>query len=326
MADESDEIARLRARVSELETELERERTRIETIFANIPCSFYVKDRSGRYRYGSPHGFAMFGVDWRAAIGKTDRELFPPELAARFESSDQRILQGQTVKEDSYAIPVLGGPRHFRGVRFPIPGPDGEAAGVCGFAVDVTDRVEMERELERHATTDALTGLANRRKLDEVLEAEIARAARTGEPMSLLLCDVDHFKDFNDTYGHAAGDECLASIGRVIAEAARRPADVAARYGGEELALVLPETSEEGAARVAEAALEGTRALRIQHDENDGIGIVTISIGVATVVGAWTRTDLVELADRALYEAKAQGRNRSVAVRGEHPPASVRRG
>lgn len=322
---EDEELARLRERVRELEAELDRERARIEAIFKNIPAVFYVKDRDGRYQYGSPHGFAQFGVDPTKVFGRTDREIFPPELAARFEASDARILAGHTVKEDSYAIPVIGGPRHFAGVRFPIPGPDGGAVGVCGFAVDVTDRIEMQRELERHATTDALTGLANRRKLDEVLDAELARAGRTGEPLSLLLCDVDHFKRYNDAYGHGQGDACLAAVARALLEAARRPADLVARYGGEELAIVLPETTEEGAIRVADAVVAAVRALGIQHDDNDGRGTVTVSVGVASVVGAWTRGEIVDLADGALYQAKRGGRDRMVAVRGEHPPASVRR-
>lgn len=321
---EDDELERLRRRVTELEAELARERAKIEAIFVNIPAVFYVKDREGRYQYGSPHGFAQFGIEAGHAMGRTDEEIFPPELAARFRASDERILQGQTVKEDSYAIPVLGGPRHFAGVRFPVRDPDGETVGVCGFAVDVTDRVELQRELERLATTDGLTGLANRRRLDEVLEAELARAGRTGEPLSFLLCDVDHFKRYNDALGHTEGDACLARVARAVADAARRPADLAARYGGEELAIVLPETTEEGARRVADALAASVRALGVPHPDGGPSGVVTISVGVAAVVGAWTRREIVGLADAALYDAKRRGRDQVVVARGEHPPASAR--
>lgn len=323
--DAADELARLRRRVLELEAELERERSKIEAIFEHIPAVFYVKGADGRYQFASPFGFAQFNLDAWAAIGRTDEEVFPPELAERFATSDRRILAGHTVKEDSYAIPTKAGPRHFAGVRFPIPGPDGAAVAVCGFAVDVTDRVNMSTELERLATTDALTGLANRRKLDEVLDAELARAGRTGDPLSMLLVDVDHFKLYNDGYGHAQGDACLARIARAIAEAARRPADLAARYGGEEPAVVLPETGEEGAARVAEALMEAVRALAIPHEHGGARGIVTLSVGVATVVGGWARGELVELADAALYEAKRSGRDRMAARSGEHPPTSAKR-
>lgn len=316
--------AELLRRIAELEAELARERTRAATIFQHIPAIFYVKDLERRYVYGSPFGFDLFGVH-EDAIGRTDEELFPPELAARFAASDRRLLAGETVRADSYALPTAAGPRHFAGVRFPIPGPDGEVMGICGFAVDITERVEMARELERLATTDALTGLANRRRFDERFDAEIARAARNGEPLSLLLCDVDRFKAYNDAYGHVEGDACLARVARAIDGVARRPADLAARYGGEEFALVLPATSQEGAVAIAERARAAVAELAVPHAQNDGRGRVTMSVGVATVIGAWTAGEIVALADRALYAAKEGGRDRHVAVSEEHPPASVGR-
>jgi diguanylate cyclase (GGDEF)-like protein/PAS domain S-box-containing protein len=323
--DDDDEIAKLRLRVSELEAELARERTQLETVFAHIPAIFYVKDRDSRYMYGSPYGFKVFGVSHDTAIGKTDPEIFPAALAARFMKSDQRVLEGQRVENESYAVPTPDGPRDFAGVRFPIPGPDGVAIAVCGFAVDVTERVAMARELERLARTDPLTGIGNRRRFDENLAIEIGRAARSSEPLSLLLCDVDHFKPYNDGYGHQQGDACLAQIAHALDGAIRRPADLAARYGGEEFALVLPGTSAEGAAAMAQRVREAVRALAIPHERSEGRGIVTISVGAATVTGGWTAAELIELADRALYAAKAAGRDCEVSVNDEHPPASVRR-
>jgi diguanylate cyclase (GGDEF)-like protein/PAS domain S-box-containing protein len=322
--DVGDDEGALRARVRELEEELARERARAYTIFQHIPAVFYVKDLTRRYVYGSPFGFEMFGVT-EDPTGKTDDELFPPALAARFAASDKRLLAGETVREDSYAVPTARGPRHFASVRFPIPGPDGEVTGICGFAVDITERVEMARELERLATTDPLTGLANRRRFDERLDAELARAARSGEPLSLLLCDVDRFKAFNDRYGHVEGDRCLARVAKAIESVARRAADLSARYGGEELAIVLPDTAQEGAIAIAERAREAVRALALPHADNDDRGVVTFSVGVATVMGGWTRAEVLDLADRALYRAKAGGRDRHVAVYEEHPPGSVGR-
>lgn len=320
-----DELARLRARIAELEVELARERTQVATVFAHIPAIFYVKDRDSRYLYGSPYGFRIFGVDAATAIGRTDPEIFAPELAARFMASDRRVLEGQRVERESYAVPTPDGPRDFAGVRFPIPGPDGEPYAVCGFAVDVTDRVAMARELERLATTDPLTGLGNRRRFDEHLDIETARAARSGEPLSLLLCDVDYFKRFNDRYGHPRGDACLASVAGALESAIRRPADLAARYGGEEFALVLPNTNMEGATNTAERVRAAVRALAIPHLDSEGRGCLTVSVGVASVTGAWTPVEIIALADRALYEAKAAGRDCEVVVHDEHPPASVRR-
>ena len=323
--DDEDEIARSGRHIAQLEAELLRARTILEAIFAHVPAVFYVKDVSGRYLYGSPYGFTKFGVSIDHAIGRTDAELFPPPLAARFADSDRRVLEGKDLADVSYAVPTADGPRHFAGVRFPIPGPDGPL-GICGFAVDVTERIELARELETLATTDALTGLANRRRFDEHFGAEVARAARSGEPLSLLLCDVDHFKPYNDRYGHRLGDECLTNIARALEGGVRRPADLAARYGGEEFALVLPSTSEEGATTVAENVRKAVHDLGVVHEENDGRGVVTMSIGVATVIGSWTAPEIIDLADRALYEAKRSGRNGSISLYEEHPPASVGRG
>jgi len=320
------ELERLRARVLELEAELARERTQVETVFAHIPAIFYVKDQNGTYLYGSPYGFGIFGVTHAQAIGRTDREVFPPELAARFMASDRRVLDGERVESESYAVPTPGGPRDFAGVRFPIPGADGAPVAVCGFAVDVTERVAMARELERLATTDPLTGLGNRRAFDEHLEAEVARAARSGEPLSLLLGDVDHFKRFNDRYGHQQGDACLARVAQALEGVVRRPADLAARYGGEEFALILPGTSAEGAKNIAMRVRGVIRDLAIPHGDAGDRSCVTISAGVATVIGSWTTTEVIALADRALYEAKAAGRDCEVCVYDERPPASTQRG
>lgn len=326
MADEADddELAKLRACVKELETELARERTQLATVFAHIPAIFYVKDRDSRYLYGSPYGFRLFGVTHESAMGRTDPEVFPAPLAARFMASDRRVLEGVRVESESYAVPTPEGPRDFAGVRFPIPGPDGAPIGVCGFAVDITERVAMARELERLATTDPLTGLGNRRAFDDRIAAEIARAARSGEPLSLLLADVDHFKRYNDHYGHQQGDSCLAQVARALEGVIRRPADHASRYGGEEFALVLPGTSAEGARTMAERVRGAISALALPHADAGDRSHVTISVGVATVIGAWTTAEVIALADRALYEAKDAGRDCEACLYEEHEPASTR--
>ena len=327
MADDDEEKEALRRRVAELDAELKRTRSLLETIFAHIPAVFYVKDIERRYQYGSPWGFRAFGVDPADAIGRTDAELFPPALAERFAASDRRVLEGQEMASVSYAVPAQGQPLHFAGVRFPIPGPDGQPIGICGFAVDVTERIELGKKLEKLAPPDALTGLANRRGFDDHFAAEVARAARSGEPLTLVLCDVDHFKRYNDRYGHQRGDMCLVEVARALESVVRRPADLAARYGGEEFALVLPEASQEGAAKIAERVRSAVRELAFEHEASDGHGIVTVSAGVATVIGGgWTVEEIIELADRALYEAKEAGRDRCVCVSAERPPASVGRG
>jgi diguanylate cyclase (GGDEF)-like protein len=169
------------------------------------------------------------------------------------------------------------------------------------------------------ARTDSLTGLANRRHFDEVLDLECRRAAREELPLSLLLLDVDRFKLFNDHYGHRAGDDCLRAVAAAVQGAIRRPADLAARYGGEEVAVILPNTEASGALHMAERVREAVQALGLVHEANPESGVVTASIGCATVIprpGLCGEQSpmLVQEADQALYEAKRLGRNRSVAA------------
>lgn len=172
---------------------------------------------------------------------------------------------------------------------------------------------EANRELTRLSSFDGLTGIPNRRSFDTTLLREWRRCARVGAPVSLLVVDVDCFKQFNDAYGHQVGDECLKAVARALAGNSRRPADLVARYGGEEFAAVLPDTSEEGAAIVAEAMRESVEALGITHRYSSAGSIVTISIGVATTIP--DRCDdvgfvaLISRADKALYRAKGDGRN-----------------
>jgi diguanylate cyclase (GGDEF)-like protein/hemerythrin-like metal-binding protein len=169
----------------------------------------------------------------------------------------------------------------------------------------------INEELAALSITDCLTGIANRRRFDEVLSQEYARHARSGAELSLIMLDIDHFKTFNDSYGHVAGDECLRRIGRVLADCANRPADLAARYGGEEFACILPETNRTGAVVIAEQIRQGIQALAIPHRGADTADCVTASLGVATMHCTTENsvTGIISQADELLYRAKSRGRN-----------------
>jgi diguanylate cyclase (GGDEF)-like protein len=180
----------------------------------------------------------------------------------------------------------------------------------------------MADELRRTATTDALTGVANRRQFDELLEREWLRARRSGEPVSLLMIDVDHFKLYNDLYGHPKGDICLKHVAQVLERACRRPADVVARYGGEEFMILLPQTPRQGAQHVAQEVLEAVAAFGILHDDSQTTHYVSVSVGIACfddASGCWAydspgllgASDLVLAADKALYSAKHAGRGQA---------------
>lgn len=174
-------------------------------------------------------------------------------------------------------------------------------------------RHRAERELAHLASVDALTGLANRRALDETLRQEWLRAQRSGQPLSVLMVDADHFKAFNDRYGHQRGDEALRALAQLIGQHVRRPADLAARYGGEEFSVVLPETTTAGAFTMAQNIREAVEQLPATVA---GDTPMTVSIGIATwAQGPYSEVQqLLLAADKALYQAKASGRNRVVCA------------
>jgi diguanylate cyclase (GGDEF)-like protein len=163
-----------------------------------------------------------------------------------------------------------------------------------------------------YAFRDGLTGLHNRRSLDQKLEREWHRCQRSGLPLSVALLDVDHFKLFNDTYGHGPGDDCLKAVGAALVGCIKRSSDMAARYGGEEFGVILPECDPNAAAAVAEEVRAAVESLAIAHSRSSAGSVVTVSVGVATLVPSEEAlpSDLWVMADRLLYRAKESGRNR----------------
>jgi len=184
--------------------------------------------------------------------------------------------------------------------------------GVTLFlAREIARRAEAEDKLEELATTDALTGLRNRRKFDAAIEGEWRRAMRHKSPVSLLMIDADHFKAYNDTYGHQAGDQVLVGIAICISDSVRRAGDCAARYGGEEFAVLLPGTAAGDALNVAETI----RGKVMGWSEQEHLSTVSIGIASTTPSGGMDWAQLVHAADKALYAAKAAGRNRCVVAK-----------
>lgn len=174
-------------------------------------------------------------------------------------------------------------------------------------------QAELYQRLNELATTDELTGLANRRQFKTILNKEWHRAARDNKPLSLIMCDIDYFKSYNDTYGHLLGDETIKKIADVLRQAAKRSSDLAARYGGEEFTLILPNTDQKGALVVAEKIRRNIENLKIPHKKSRISQYVTISLGTATAIPQPFSDciNLIQMADQSLYQAKLNGRNQS---------------
>ena len=176
------------------------------------------------------------------------------------------------------------------------------------------------QRLAETAMQDGLTGIHNRRRFDEHLQRAWAQSIRERKPIALLFADIDHFKAFNDRYGHQAGDEAMKSVAGALSRFARRPLDLAARYGGEEFAIILFDTRREQAEQIGEEIMEAVRQLRIPHADSGAAKVLTISMGIACVTPAARRswTGVIQLADQALYAAKDGGRNRAEVLEQEY--------
>ncbi|WP_017653531.1 GGDEF domain-containing response regulator [Fortiea contorta] len=179
----------------------------------------------------------------------------------------------------------------------------------------VYKQLEAANEALQHlANVDSLTGLANRRRFDDYLNTQWINLAQEESPLSLILCDIDFFKLYNDQYGHPSGDMCLQKVSAVLTDKAQKNQDLVARYGGEEFAVIMPNTHAVGALHVANTIKGGMGNLQIIHDGSPVSHYVTLSMGVATIIPTWESApkDLILAADKALYQAKAEGRNRII--------------
>jgi diguanylate cyclase (GGDEF)-like protein/PAS domain S-box-containing protein len=271
-----------------------------------------------RLSYISPACLQIFGRPPEEMLGRKLKDYALEEDKPLLTERGKKLFSGQT-ESDTSCFRILRADGAIRWVEVNTRAERDLKGNLTGHFViiarDVTRHRELEAQLDALARIDALTGIANRRAFDEALERAWRGALRSQLPLSLLLLDFDNFKKYNDTYGHQAGDDCLRRGAGAVAGSAKRPADLAARYGGEELAVILPETDGTGAVDVATRILAAVRDLQIPHEQNPpGGGFVSVSIGIASAMihdpaAVSTQAALVDAADQALYRAKSQGRN-----------------
>lgn len=253
--------------------------------------------------------------DWATRMHPDDREWVVNFCVAQSQS-------GVDHEADYRALTRDGDYVWIRDVVHVVRNEVGEVEALVGFMFDISERkkteqelARLQKELEELSFKDGLTGVANRRMLDSVLELEWSNARRSRQPLSLIMLDIDYFKQYNDHYGHIAGDECLRTVAGLLTQAATRARDFVARFGGEEFILVLPETSAEAAIKVAERLQRLLLKAQLPHEASPVSQLVTVSIGLGTRVPSGTDevTGFVEEVDQRLYRAKEQGRNCCVA-------------
>lgn len=247
------------------------------------------------------------------AIDQTLRHKMPSLLSPALHKTPLPLFQSKSDKQHKRRIQQM---IHV----IPMSGPQGQTHCLIQIT-DMTYGMNREmvlrhqaEELRRANFMDALTGIANRRKFDESLALEFHRAQRTKSPIALIIADIDHFKDYNDFYGHPQGDRCLTLVAQALQDALRRAGDLVTRYGGEEFGIILPNTNQSTAAAIAENLRIRISTLAIPHEDSPVSPIVSVSLGVAAIVPE-IGTDfhsLVSAADVALYEAKHSGRNQAI--------------
>jgi diguanylate cyclase (GGDEF)-like protein/PAS domain S-box-containing protein len=288
----------------------------------------------------NPAAEKLFGYLADEAIGQKINILMPEPYSVEHDSYMEDYEKTGIKKIIGIGREVVA--KHKDGTVFPIRLSVGEAkidnnSIFVGIIHDITESKKLENELKEHrdhlnslveqrteelslvneklrelANLDSLTNLPNRRFFDETLQKEIQRATRHKHPLSLLMCDIDFFKQYNDTYGHVTGDDCLVSVAECLTDSFKRASDFPARYGGEEFSVILPHTDDEDAFSLCETFMQNLKMMAIPHSSSDISDYLTMSIGLVTFEPNLEidANAIIKAADEALYKAKRNGRNR----------------
>ncbi|MFB6364740.1 diguanylate cyclase domain-containing protein [Paenibacillus elgii] len=317
----------------ERETTREPVRTGGDSLYRTLveQCTDVVSmhDLSGRILHISPSCRDLLGYEPEDLIGTSALDLLHPEDLIKIPGAISTIETAPELPLISYRIRTKNGGYVWFETSGRITGDEHDLENgqtVICTSRDISSRKQTEQQLKKTnellqkiSSIDALTGLANRRFFDERFAKEWRHAMRFSTPLSVILLDIDYFKRYNDTYGHHGGDACLKYAAEAMRRAAKRPGDMIARYGGEEFVIVLPVTDGPGALHVAERMRSEVEQLRIPHRGSAVSSFITASLGVATMIPVRdvSPRELIIHADKALYQAKQEGRNRAVAYNNE---------
>lgn len=306
--------------------QLEKSNKKFQAIFEKAAIGIAIIDKNGNVILANPKLQGM--------LGYTEEELCSMNFGD-FSHPDDTVVNLDLTRElsegkiDQYTLEK----RYFhkdgqivwgKVTSSLFPGGTNESPYILGMVMDITARKLVEQELleanqklEDLSNNDGLTGIANRRYFDHYLDKEWRRAARYSKTLSLILLDIDFFKDYNDTYGHLYGDKCLKNVADVLKKTVSRSTDLVARYGGEEFVIVLPETDLSGASVIAEKIRSSVETLQIPHKASKVNNFITVSVGVYTITpdSNFDPQHLIHGADMALYEAKHKGRNRVESIK-----------
>ncbi len=262
----------------------------------------------------------ILSIDKTDVRGKKCSDLLNQEICSSNTCLLKQIKKGsRRVEVDIEKGNKDGTKSYFSLTANPFRGLADELIGIVVNFKDITQKKLAEEELhhaykklEELASMDGLTQIPNRRSFDEHLARELQREKRNQTPLSLIMCDIDYFKLFNDSYGHQLGDSCLQAVAKAFAGSMRRPADLAARYGGEEFVAILPEIDEADAVKIAEKVQGSIKELKIKHKKSKVSNYVTLSIGVTSLIPDQKTTSeaIIKAADLALYQSKESGRDR----------------
>ncbi len=309
-------------------SEIKQQHAFLQSLIDMMPNPFFYKDNTGEF-LGCNRSFEeMTGISRNSIIGKKSLELSSdPAQDTLHEKIDQELLSHPGMVKYETKITAADNDIHDAIVyKSTFPSPEGTTAGLIGLIADITELKrqeaklktseqqirEINRKLEELVRIDPLTGIANRRHFEEVFIREWRRAVRYSDYISVLMIDIDHFKLYNDNYGHPRGDECLKCVAKIISDSLHRATDLAARYGGEEFIVVLPHTDEPGTMTIAQNIRKKLAEAALPHKATScGCKQVTVSIGAATLIPKKqiAPETLIKQADEALYISKNSGRD-----------------